>query len=372
MDPVELERTTDRNAPALALSGGGFRATLYHCGALIRLNELGLLAQMGRIAAVSGGSITAARLAIAWDDMTLVNDRFTNLDSHVIAPLRNFCSRGIDISAGVIGALNPFTSAGARLAKAYETLLDKRTLQDLPDAPDFVFKATNLQTGRAVRFQKRYMADYMIGCIFNPDLPLSTVVAASSAFPPVLSPVRIKLKPSAWTNLTGASHFSDNNYKRELRLTDGGAYDNMALESVDDFNPVIVSDAGKPFSVTETASGLWPKQLSRILSISTDQARSLRRRLLYTACVSEGRAFAISQIDCGIADRPAEQKIAFSAEMIAHLAGIRTRLNRFSVAEQDNLINWGWLSMDVLARSYLPQARNAPAPTALPLPVHPV
>lgn len=366
MDPVDLEQTTDRNAPALALSGGGFRATLYHCGALMRLNELGLLAQMGRVASVSGGSITAARLAVEWKNMTLRNGRFTDLDDRVILPLRAFCSRTIDISAGLIGTLNPFSSAGQQLARAYVRLLGNKSLQDLPDAPDFVFKATNLQTGRVVRFQKRYMADYMIGCIFEPDIPLSTVVAASSAFPPVLSPVRIGLKPSAWTNLSGSIFFADSNYKSELRLTDGGAYDNMGLESVDDFNPVIVSDAGKPFSVTETASGFWPKQLSRVLSISTDQARKLRRRLLHTTCKHDGRAFAIAQIDRDIASRPAAQQIVFPPDRIAKLASIRTRLNRFSESEQAELINWGWLSMDVNARSWI--LKDAPAPTALPFP----
>lgn len=47
----------------LALSGGGFRATLFHCGALWRLNDLGVLARLDRISSVSGGSITAGVLA---------------------------------------------------------------------------------------------------------------------------------------------------------------------------------------------------------------------------------------------------------------------------------------------------------------------
>lgn len=32
---------------AIALSGGGFRAMLFHAGALLRLNELGLLSRAG-------------------------------------------------------------------------------------------------------------------------------------------------------------------------------------------------------------------------------------------------------------------------------------------------------------------------------------
>ena len=44
---------------ALCLSGGGYRAMLFHVGMLWRLNEVGLLSQMDRISSVSGGSIAA-------------------------------------------------------------------------------------------------------------------------------------------------------------------------------------------------------------------------------------------------------------------------------------------------------------------------
>jgi NTE family protein len=41
---------------ALCLSGGGSRAMLFHIGAVLRLNELGLLPELARISSVSGGS----------------------------------------------------------------------------------------------------------------------------------------------------------------------------------------------------------------------------------------------------------------------------------------------------------------------------
>src|SRR3954454_8200632 len=53
----------DRGERALLLSGQGYRAGLFHLGALTRLNELGLLAQVSTVGAVSGGSILAALLA---------------------------------------------------------------------------------------------------------------------------------------------------------------------------------------------------------------------------------------------------------------------------------------------------------------------
>ena len=39
---------------ALCLSGGGYRAMLFHLGTLWRLNELGILSQIKRISSVSG------------------------------------------------------------------------------------------------------------------------------------------------------------------------------------------------------------------------------------------------------------------------------------------------------------------------------
>ncbi|WP_170545277.1 patatin-like phospholipase family protein [Ruegeria arenilitoris] len=45
---------------ALCLSGGGFRATLFHLGVLRRLYETGLLGHIRVVSAVSGGAITAA------------------------------------------------------------------------------------------------------------------------------------------------------------------------------------------------------------------------------------------------------------------------------------------------------------------------
>jgi NTE family protein len=49
----------------IALSGGGFRAMLFHAGALARMNELGLLSRAQRISSVSGGSIVNGHLALS-------------------------------------------------------------------------------------------------------------------------------------------------------------------------------------------------------------------------------------------------------------------------------------------------------------------
>src|SRR6516164_6772427 len=54
------------NRIGLALSGGGFRASLYHLGLVRFLRDAGLLSQVSHITSVSGGSVLAAHLALNW------------------------------------------------------------------------------------------------------------------------------------------------------------------------------------------------------------------------------------------------------------------------------------------------------------------
>jgi len=365
-----MSTSLDRKTPALALSGGGFRATLYHCGALLRLNELGWLSRISRISSVSGGSIASGMLAVAWPKLVQADGRFTNLDTEVIEPLRAFCRRNIDERAVAWGTIHPGKSIGDVLADFYDDMFLGKTLDDLPQAPQFVFNATNLQTGRLVRIAKIGLREYTIGQIALPDLRIAVAVAASSAFPPVLSPVEIAVNPDNWIDLGGASHFGDPNYTGRLSLTDGGAYDNLGLETVDDFDPVIVSDAGAPFGTAESASAFWPKQAMRALDIATDQARALRKRLLFAECEASDRQAAYAGIDGDITRYTAPQTLTADPRLVKSLARLRTRLNPFSDEEQGRLINWGWLMMDVALRGRV--SRDQAAPTAWPIPAFPL
>src|SRR5918993_272115 len=69
---------------ALCLSGGGYRAMLFHIGSLWRLNELGYLKKLTRISSVSGGSITAGVLGLKWSNLTFdARGVATNFDAEV-------------------------------------------------------------------------------------------------------------------------------------------------------------------------------------------------------------------------------------------------------------------------------------------------
>src|SRR5579862_5105639 len=77
----------------LALSGGGFRATLFHVGVLWRLNEFGLLSRIDRISSVSGGSITAGLLAVRWNDLKFQNGVASAYREQIAEPLLEFTKR---------------------------------------------------------------------------------------------------------------------------------------------------------------------------------------------------------------------------------------------------------------------------------------
>ena len=184
---------------ALCLSGGGYRAMIFHVGAIWRLNELGYLAKLDRVSSVSGGSITAGVLGLNWHRLQFdANGVATNLDEEFVKPLRKLASKTIDLGAVIRGILLP-GSISDRIAGSYRKhVFGEATLQDLPDRPRFVINSTNLQTGALWRFSKPYMADYTVGMVRNPQVELAVAVAASSAFPPILSPVDLSVDPESY------------------------------------------------------------------------------------------------------------------------------------------------------------------------------
>ena len=68
----------------LALSGGGFRATLYHLGVIRYLRDTGKLEEVSDIASVSGGSILAAHLVLNWEKYTGDDDEFSAAAAEII------------------------------------------------------------------------------------------------------------------------------------------------------------------------------------------------------------------------------------------------------------------------------------------------
>jgi len=243
-----------RTKPALCLSGGGYRAMLFHLGSFWRLNELGWLPKLDRVSSVSGGTIAAAR----------------RLASH------------ISILGGIVF---PGTTISEKVVAAYQKhLFGKASLQSLPDpasgAPRFVFNASSVQTGALVRFSRDYVADYRVGSITKPGalarISLAEAVAASSAFPPFLSPMILDVDPSDFET-EGRADLQELPYTTEMVLTDGGVYDNLGLETVwKNYRTVLVSDGGGKMDSEPAPKRDWARHMYRVFNLVDNQVRSLR------------------------------------------------------------------------------------------------
>jgi NTE family protein len=357
---------------ALAMSGGGFRAMLFHAGALMRLNELGLLSKVERISSVSGGSISAGHLAAVWHGLgsPAANGVFAEFKAIYVAPILTFSRHNLDVKTALMGLLPGF-SAAAQLAKSYEKyLFGTRTLQDIPDNPRFVFCATNLQSGVLFRFSKPYAGDYVIGRLNEPKISLSQAVAASSAFPPVLSPMELVLPEGSFTDWPTRSRIQSVSQhelaalRRRVVLTDGGVYDNHGLEPVvKRYMTVLVSDGGAPFGRGAEIGFDWVRQLRRILDVTDNQVRALRRRNLIDRlsagkAVFDGGTLSANQtraherlgaywgIDTDAAKLTPPDALPCDGLLTDLLARTSTRLADLGETLSKQLINWGYAICD--------------------------
>ena len=336
----------------LCLSGGGYRAMVYHTGALIRLNELGFLPRLREIASVSGGSIAAAALALAWRNMRFDGTgRAVNFAETFVIPAIRFAGIGIDVKAILFGFLPGFSAAG-EIAKAYNRhLFHGATLQDLPDCPRFTFMATNLQTGSGWRFAKDYAADHRVGRINRPNLSLSQVVAASSAFPPFLSPVRLTFEPGTVEQMEGTDlHRSP--FNERAILTDGGVYDNLGLERVwRRCRTVLVSNAGRSTPELGAPTGQWIGQIFRTLNLLQQQAENSRKRILFGMHNCKRRNVAFWSIETPIGAYGVSDAVPLRPEVTVDTAKMRTRLNHFTPSEIELLLQTGYAGADTSLRS---------------------
>jgi NTE family protein len=145
--PATQGESTHVGAAGLCLSGGGYRAMLFHVGALRRLHEVGALQELAGISSVSGGSITAAVLARGWQELSRADGAIEPFEELVQQPLYAFAGERVNVSAVLKGILTPARRVSDFVAAAYRPLLGDFSLQQLPDAPRFVFLATNLASG---------------------------------------------------------------------------------------------------------------------------------------------------------------------------------------------------------------------------------
>jgi NTE family protein len=348
----------ERDGIGLCLSGGGYRAALFHLGALRRLDEFGILAKLKTISSVSGGSIISAHFAtrLPWPLVGPVPD----WESRVAAPFRQFTATNIRTPA-LAASLLPWKTGAGALAQQYERHLTTLKLAALPDAPQFVFCATDLAFGANWVFEKDRIGDYEAG--HGPPsaaLSLALAVGASSCFPPVFKPLRLDLDPAKLAGGKVPQGAERDKCIRGLALSDGGVYDNLGLEPVwKDHAVVLSSDGGALFGIGADTGFVW--EVKRYLAIPENQALAVRKRWLmanFLGGIMEGTYWGI-----GGATSSYGSSAGYSKELASQvIAGIRTDLDSFSDAGAAVLENHGYLLADAAVKRHVPALLPAAEP----------
>jgi NTE family protein len=366
LDPLGSKKLED--TMGLCLSGGGYKAAVFHLGALIRLNELGLLLGLARISSVSGGSITAAWLGAKWEELAASKDPSTSaardFDALIKRPLLKFALEAdIDASSIIGGLINPKETGAEKLSDAYgKHLYGGLTLADLPApkdgrgrrrAPSFKINATSFQHNSLWRMGRDYIANYDVGLFPNPKIPLADAVAASSAFPPFLSPMKLDLRSLSVEPGTEGSLFAPP-YSTQPLVLDGGAYDNLGLETVwKRCKTILVSNAGDPFGVAPSPAKDWLSQSRRVISMMHRNEENHRLRWLISMARSGDRKVALWSLRGRHTDFPVAGAIGLGDKEASLVHNQDVRLKPLSKPEARRLLQHGYSVADASLRCFL-------------------
>jgi predicted acylesterase/phospholipase RssA len=222
----------------LALSGGGFRASLFHLGLVRFLRDADILSRVTNITSVSGGSVFAAHLVLNWDRYNNSAKEFDSAAAEFLPfvqlDVRNRIIRRFPIvlplrwPRKLLGRSNRKLTLTGLLEYHYEKyLFGDTSLFELPESPQLHILATNLNQGCLCSFTRDglLVPQVLPGPMFRIQrihVGLATVamaVTASSAYPGFFPPLE----------LTGAEvGASAGEYGRQA-YTDGGVFDNLGV-----------------------------------------------------------------------------------------------------------------------------------------------
>jgi predicted acylesterase/phospholipase RssA len=379
----------------LALSGGGFRATLFHLGVIKFLFDEKQLETVGLVSAVSGGSVLAAHLILNWKKYTGTPEEF----DAAAGELLNFVQtdiRGRVLRRWILGCVTivprfllskkkqwtlvnllqreyarlyrvpvddsqsaSTTKAGGNAtttptnAAAYR----EATLKDLRnDRPAVRFNCTSLTTGDPCYFDQVGFGWFGDGFIKEPisalGLPVAYAVTASSAFPPLFPPVDI----SHETLICDQAIFD-----HEQRLTDGGVYDNLGIGALTakykekfsgpeqniPLNSILISDAEGNFDSDFETKYSFPVNrnvrandllMKRVSIFQLEDFESS----FEGAAAAEGQAKAFARIKIKEAIRNLDDPTVLGPQTQRTLINVRTDLDSFTPHEVTALIAHGY------------------------------
>jgi predicted acylesterase/phospholipase RssA len=352
----------------LALSGGGFRASLFHIGVLAKLAELDLLRHVEVLSCVSGGSIVGAhyylkmrRLLESKEEKNIQREDFVTLVSELA---EEFVS-GIkeDIRTRVVGsftanlkmAFSSEYSRTERVGELYEKYLfqkaDRHTgefwLNDLliqprgekdnfrpkydnwrrqVKVPILVLNATTLNTGHNWQFTATWMgeppghdgsevdANYRLRRMYYSEAPpkyqkmrLGAAVAASACVPGLFDPLNLA---DLYPDIT-------------VRLVDGGVHDNQGTSALleQSCNVLLISDASgqmdernspgsNPLSVLLRSNSILQSRLrvAEFADVDSRARSSLLKGLMFVHLKKDLDADPVDWIGCEDSFQPDEER----------------------------------------------------------------
>ena len=395
-----------RGRLGVGLSGGGFRASLFHIGVLARLADLGLLRHVEVISCVSGGSIIGAlyylELKALYErkaDAEIQDGDFVELVKRIAerfpkAIRKNIRTRVAFSPADNFAMLEGTRSRTIRAGELYEEFLYReigpnpaapsavpgvRELSVVPPrtkdfrprehnwrrrakVPEIVFNATSLNTGHAWHFTPTGMGEpaaiaekpveandrfeHQPYAAFGEalgNLPLGHAVAASACVPAIFDPLELR---GAYGEHT-------------VQLVDGGVHDNQGIAALleSDCTSIIVSDASGQLSLASSPPNSALHVASRANSVL--QARVREAQLLDLRSRERGRLLAglaffylkqdlkpgvvhVGGLTTGTLPAGQLTPYGVSRAVQERLAGLRTDLDAFSELEAEALMMSGF------------------------------
>ena len=401
IDVTSGKRITGKFRIGLALSGGGFRASIFHLGVIRRLEELGIMKDVDTISSVSGGSIIAAYYVCEmetrlrqveprlWRDTktrveifeTIARDFLKAVDHNLRTRALIFTPFFHPILFVKTLVMKAFRS-GARselIQREYDKwFYDRDTIDQLPSVtperskeskdtapvlqgPQIILNTTSLLTGERVSFSREPNSGITEMKRSNKNsLPLSRIVGASSGVPVLFPPTHV---------------YGD-------MLVDGGVADNQGIEALLSAEQplghatpqiLLVSDASGQLEAIHTISTGETDVFLRVNDILQFQVRSklIDRLVQWKVDQPASRYFAFTHLFLNLKDRGVSNRLP--SEMIPGVARIRTDLDQFSFVERDALMYHGYTLIDAQIQKYCPPlmaaypVANAPPLVAPPL-----
>lgn len=309
----------------LALSGGGFRASLFHIGLLAQMARLGLLRHVEAISTVSGGSIIGAlyylhikRLLEDKTDEAVTDDDFVAIVQQIERDFLRAVQCNIRMRTFVDPLKNlrmvlPSYSRSDRIGELYDeliyrTVLDpsRQTLVELRElkihpkgepegfrplkdnvrrkakVPIILINATTLNTGHSWSFEASRMGETSRSSAVAQEVDKNLRLRRPSSYEAIAQQqqnIELGLAVAASACVPGLFHplAISGLYPDGIRvqLVDGGVHDNQGIEALLDVGckRLVVSDAsGQMEDEPDPGTGI-PSVVGRSNSILMDRVR---------------------------------------------------------------------------------------------------